>query len=130
MIGLDTNILVRYFSQDNPEQSARATAIIEQQLSKDNPGFISSVVMVETVWTLTRAYKMKPEEIMPIIKELTNADDIQLEHQEETWKAHQLCLQGVDFADALLGAIHRKHGCAYTLTFDRNALRSDLFKAA
>ena len=131
MIGLDTNILVRYLAQDDPAQSPRATKIIERKISKDSPGFISSVVIVETVWTLMRSYKMEIKDIMEIIKEFLHADDLQLEHREEVWKAHQLvCAHGLDFADALLGAIHRSQGCDYTLTFDKGAAKSNLFRAA
>ncbi|NET71464.1 MAG: type II toxin-antitoxin system VapC family toxin [Sphaerospermopsis sp. SIO1G2] len=131
MIGLDTNILIRYFAQDDAKQSAKASEIIEQQLSKEHPAFIGSIVLVEMVWVLTRLYKMQPVDIMLIVKELINAVDIQLEHHEETWKAHQLVLSdNLDFSDALLGAIHHRHGCNYTLTFDRKAATSELFKAA
>src|SRR5262249_15163786 len=56
MIGLDTNILVRYLAQDDPIQSPQATEIIERRLSEGNPGFISIVAMAETVWVLDRAY--------------------------------------------------------------------------
>ena len=56
MIGLDTNILVRYLAQDDPVQSAKATKIIERRLTEENPGFVSVVAMVETVWVLDRAY--------------------------------------------------------------------------
>ena len=131
MIGLDTNILVRYLAQDDPKQSPRATEIIEQKISKESPGFISCVVLVETVWTLMRSYKMESKDIMAIIKEFIHADDLQLEHREEVWRAHQLVFsQGLDFSDALLGAIHHSHGCEYTLTFDQGAAKSDLFRAA
>lgn len=131
MIGLDTNILIRYFAQDDAQQSARASAIIEQQISKDNPGFITAIVLVEIVWVLARLYKMPMPDIMVIIKELLNAVDIQIEHHEEAWQAQQLAASGsIDFADALLGAIHRKAGCDYTLTFDKKAATHTLFKAA
>ena len=131
MIGLDTNILVRYFAQDDEKQSARASEIIEKQLSKEQQGFISSVVLVELVWTLRRAYQMELLDIMGIIQGLINAQDLQLEHREEVWKAHQLvCAQGLDFADALLGTIHRNHGCDFTLTFDKKASKSEYFQAA
>jgi predicted nucleic-acid-binding protein len=131
MIGLDTNILIRYFAQDDMRQSSKASEIIEEQLSKDHPGFISSIVLVEMVWVLTRLYKMQSTDIMLIVKELINAVDIQLEHQEETWRAHQLVSSdGLDFADALLGTIHHSHGCSHTLTFDKKAATSELFKAA
>jgi predicted nucleic-acid-binding protein len=52
MIGLDTNILVRYLAQDDPVQSAQATHIMERRLTEARPGFISLVTMAETVWVL------------------------------------------------------------------------------
>jgi predicted nucleic-acid-binding protein len=59
MIGLDTNILVRYLAQDDPVQSPKATELIERQLTEENPGFVSVVAMVETVWVLDRAYVLR-----------------------------------------------------------------------
>ena len=56
MIGLDTNVIVRYLTQDDPVQSKQATDIVERRLTDANPGFVSIVVMVETVWVLDRAY--------------------------------------------------------------------------
>jgi predicted nucleic-acid-binding protein len=58
MIGLDTNVLVRYFAQDHPVQARTATEIVEERLTAQNPGFISTVVMAETVWVLDRAYRL------------------------------------------------------------------------
>jgi predicted nucleic-acid-binding protein len=131
MIDLDTNILVRYLTQDGPKQSPRITKIIEQKISKESPGFFSCVVLVETVWTLMGSYKMEPKDIMAIIKELIHAEDLQLEHREEVWRAQQLdSTEGLYFADALLGAIHHSHGCKYTLTFGQGAPKSGLFRVA
>ena len=58
MIGLDANVLVRYFAQDDRVQSGKATDLIERRLSERDPGFISIVAMVETVWVLQRAYSL------------------------------------------------------------------------
>ena len=63
MIGLDTNILVRYLAQDDPVQSPKATELIERQLTEENPGFLSVVAMVETAWILDRAYRLAADEI-------------------------------------------------------------------
>ena len=49
MVGLDTNVIVRYIMQDDPIQVAQAVAVIEEELTQDNPGFISLIVLVETV---------------------------------------------------------------------------------
>ena len=58
MIGLDTNLLVRYFTQDDPVQSPIATDVMERRLTQDEPGFVSVVVIAETVWVLDRAYRL------------------------------------------------------------------------
>ena len=57
MIGLDTNVLVRYIMQDEPGQSAKATRLIES-LEVDRPGFISLVSIVELYWVLTSCYDL------------------------------------------------------------------------
>ena len=62
MIGLDTNILVRYLTQDDPVQSPKARELIEQQLTEENPGFLSVVVMAETVWVLPRLWSCGPRD--------------------------------------------------------------------
>ena len=130
MIGLDTNVLVRYIAEDNPKEAARATKIIET-LSKDEPGFICSIVLVELCWVLTRCYKVGTEDLMLIVRALLQAEDLNFEHREEAWKAHQIaCAERLDFADALLGLIHHKHGCVHTVTFDKKANSNSFFKAA
>jgi predicted nucleic-acid-binding protein len=63
MIGLDTNIFVRYLAQDDPVQSPKASELIERQLTEENPGFLSVVVMTETVWVLDRAYGLADQAI-------------------------------------------------------------------
>ena len=56
MIGLDTNVLVRYLTQDDPVQSAQANAFIERELSPAEPGIIGHIVLCEVGWVLSRAY--------------------------------------------------------------------------
>lgn len=68
MIGLDTNILIRYLTQDDPVQSPKATDIMEHRLSVADPGFLSVVTMVETVWALDRAYGLTNREIAAAIR--------------------------------------------------------------
>jgi predicted nucleic-acid-binding protein len=73
MIGLDTNILVRYLTQDDPVQSPMATDIIEFRLTEENPGFISIVALVETVWVLDRAYGLADDEIAAALERMLQA---------------------------------------------------------
>lgn len=124
MIGLDTNILVRYLAQDDPVQSPKATEIIEHRLTEENPGFISIVAMVETVWVLDRAYGLTAREIAAAIERSLQADVLILENEQQVFTAMIALKEGHgSFADALIGALGDKAGCVRTLTFDRKALR-------
>ena len=124
MTGLDTNILVRYLTQDDPVQSPLATRIIERRLSGANPGFISVVAMVETVWVLDRAYGFAPAEIADAIERMLQADTLMVESEQEVFAATAALREGSGgFADALIGALGAKAGCFRTLTFDRKAAR-------
>ena len=124
MIGLDTNILVRYLAQDDPIQSPRATDAIEFRLTGENPGFISIVAMVETVWVLDRAYGLADDEIAAAIELILQADTLVVEDEQEVFTAMIALKKGSgSFADALIGALGVKAGCSGTLTFDKTALR-------
>jgi predicted nucleic-acid-binding protein len=124
MIGLDTNILVRYIAQDDPAQSAKAAALIERRLTAENPGFISLVAMAEIVWVLDRAYGLDDQEIAAVVERILQIDVLVVESEQEVFAAMIALKEGAgSFADALIGALGAKAGCAHTLTFDRKALR-------
>ncbi len=124
MIGLDTNILVRYFAQDDPLQSKTATEIIERRLTEENPGFISVVVMAEMVWVLDRAYRLADAAIATVIERTLQADVFVVESEPQVFAAMIALREGLgSFADALIGALGAKAGCSVTLTFDQKALR-------
>lgn len=124
MIGLDTNILVRYLTQDDPVQSPMATDIIEFRLTEENPGFISIVAMVETVWVLDRAYGLADDEIAAALERILQADTLLVENEQEVFMATIALKEGGgSFAHALIGALGARAGCARTLTFDKTALR-------
>jgi predicted nucleic-acid-binding protein len=131
MIGLDTNVLVRYLAQDDPAQSRRATEIVERKLTADRPGFVSIVAMVETVWVLDRAYGLNILEIAAAIERLLQADLIVVENEQEVFAAMIALKEGQgSFADALIVALGARTGCAHTVTFDRKALRLPGFRPA
>lgn len=130
MIGLDTNVLVRYLAQDDADQSARATALIEQQLTAEAPGYIGIVAMIETVWVLDRAYRIDGKAIASIIERLLQTDALTIEAAQEVFLAMVTLRDGKgSFADALLALLGIRAGCRYTLTFDRKALRIPGFMA-
>jgi len=124
MIGLDTNILVRYLAQDDPVQSPIATDIMEFRLTEDNPGFISVVAMVETVWVLDRAYGLTDREIAAALERMLQADTLVIENEQQVFTAAMALKEGSgSFADALIGALGDRAGCARTLTFDKACLK-------
>ncbi len=121
MIGLDTNVLVRYIAQDDPEQATAATRLIEG-FTAETPGFISTVTLVETVWVLARAYTAPKDTIAAVIEGLLRARELVVENAE----AHYLALAAfqaapADYADALIAEAGKRAGCEQTVTFDRRA---------
>jgi predicted nucleic-acid-binding protein len=124
MIGIDTNVLIRYLTQDDPLQSPLANDLIDRRLSQQEPGFIRLVAMVETVWVLDRAFGVPGAELVSIIERLLQADNLVIEDEREVFLAMAALKDGRGgFADALIGALGRRAGCSHTVTFDRKALR-------
>jgi predicted nucleic-acid-binding protein len=131
MIGLDTNVIVRYLTQDDPEQSRRATEIFEQQLTAERPGFVCVVTMVETVWVLDRAYGLTTQEIAAALERMLQTDVLLIENEQEVFTAMiALKEKRGTFADALIAELGAKAGCKHTLTFDQSALRLSGFQLA
>ena len=124
MIGLDTNVLIRYLAQDDKVQSPKATKLIEERLTGQDPGFVSIVAMTETAWVLERAYGLADADIAAAIERILQAEVLVVEGEQEVFAAMIALKEGRgSFADALIGALGAKAGCARTLTFDRKALR-------
>jgi predicted nucleic-acid-binding protein len=122
MTGLDTNIIVRYLTQDDPVQSPVATDIMETRLTPENPGFISVVAMVETVWVLDRAYGLTRHQIAAALERMLQTETLAIENEQEVFAATLALKKGSgSFADALIGALGTRAGCARTLTFDKTA---------
>ena len=124
MIGLDTNILIRYLTQDDPVQAAKATEILESPLTPRNPGFVSIVAMVETVWVLDRAYGLTPQEIAIAVERLLQVEVLAIENEQEVFTAMIALKQGRgSFPDALIAELGARAGCTRTLTCDQKAVR-------
>lgn len=123
MTGLDTNILVRYFAQDDPEQAARANALVEE-LSESNPGYVTMVVLVETYWVLRRAYQSDRGSVAAILHGLLESKEIVTERSDTVRSALHRVADGADFADALITEVGLEAGCERTVTFDRGAAKA------
>ncbi|MBG0739253.1 type II toxin-antitoxin system VapC family toxin [Paeniglutamicibacter antarcticus] len=124
MIGLDTNVLVRYLVQDDPKQSQLASQLMSGFTSAD-PGYLSLIVLVETIWVLRRSYKLDPRDISRAILKLSSAEEILVESPEMVRRAARESAGGADFADALIVLSGRDSGCEYTATFDQRAAELD-----
>jgi len=123
VIGLDTNILVRFIVEDEPDQSAAARSVIDA-LSDTDPGYVSLVAIAETVWVLQRAYRRSDAEIASVLERLLQVESLVVQSEQEVFSAMIVLKEGKGaFADALIAALGAKAGCRVTLTFDRKALR-------
>jgi len=123
VIGVDTNVLVRYLLQDDEQQSTTATHIIEG-FSNEHPGFISQVVLVETVWVLTYRYKLAKDQIAQTIEILLGARELVVENADMAYLALAAYRStNAGFADALIAYAGIRSGCQETLTFDKAAGR-------
>ena len=128
MIGLDTNVLVRYLAQDEPKQAARATRLIEEELSVSEPGFISLVVLAELCWVLKRLYSASADELLATVEDLLNTPRFQLDRRDvvaatvQFMKAREGAKAG--FADALIAQLAAAQGCSRMVSFDKAAVRS------
>ena len=124
MIGLDTNVLVRYIAQDDPVQSPKATRLIES-LSADDPGYVSLVSVVELVWVLMRCYSSSTSEICVVLETLLRTKEIIVENADVVWKAVRLFkASNADFVDCLIERSASDAGCGYTATFDHGAIKN------
>lgn len=120
MIGLDTNVLVRYATQDDPQQSAIAERIIDS-LTPQNPGFVSQIALVESVWVLRRLFDADDESIDRFVTHLLDARELVIENPDGARQALAATRGGPEFTDAVLAQAGLAAGCDYTVTFDRRA---------
>lgn len=124
MIGLDTNVLVRYVAQDDPKQSPKATRLIES-LTVAVPGFVGVVSVVELVWVLSNCYGSTKSEICEVLEALLRTKELVVAQADTVWKALRLFRDGkTDFADCLIERTANDAGCSHTATFDRDAAKT------
>ena len=123
MIGLDTNVLVRYIMQDDARQSPLATRLVES-MSAQAPGFVPLVAVVELGWVLSSAYGLDRTQLVQAFEGLLRTKEIVVERAETVWKALRVFAIGnADFADCLIERSAAAAGCERTMTFDRGAVK-------
>jgi predicted nucleic-acid-binding protein len=124
MIGLDTNVLVRYIMQDDPRQSPKATRLIES-LTSNQPGFVPLVAVVELVWVLSSSYGLNRDQLVEALHLLLRSKEIVVDRADLVLQAQRRFARGgADFADCLIERIAHAHGCQATMTFDTGAAKA------
>jgi predicted nucleic-acid-binding protein len=127
--GLDTNVLVRYLTQDDPKQSALATQCIESECTPDNPCFIGQIVLCEMAWVLETNYNQTRDQIATIIERLLQVGQLEVMDSDVVWRAlADYKASNADFPDHLLARINQSRGCTSTLTLDKKAARQPRFE--
>ena len=121
MIGLDTNVLVRYIMQDDPRQSPKATAIVES-LEGVGSGYITLVAMVELVWVLTASFELTRAQVSQALDGIIRTKQFKIENADQVIRALRVFKLGKsDFADCLIERSANSAGCLKTMTFDVKA---------
>ena len=121
MIGIDTNVLIRFLTQDDPVQGALANTFMGT-LTEDNPGFIGREVMIETVWVLERAYKLSRVQIATALERLLEAQELVIEaHDTSALALSRYREGGAGYSDQMIALRALAAGCHQTVTFDRKA---------
>ena len=122
MIGIDTNVLVRYIVQDDEEQARLASLVLEEELDKQNQGLVSAVVLCELVWVLRRAYGYGKEQVVEVIQSLMSSADLVVDRVDDAWRALREYEAGsADFSDYYIGQMNRTLQAKTTYTLDRKA---------
>lgn len=124
MIGLDTNILVRFIAQDDPTNSPKANAIMNA-LSVEEPGWIAVSAMAEFAWVMKRRFRISRTDVFAMLNMFLSRPEIVVEQADLVRNAANLFQNGnAEFTDYLVACSGRMAGCARTLTFDRKAAKS------
>ena len=123
MTGLDTNLLVRFFMGDHPEESRRAASLMAS-LSAAEPGWVGLTTLLEFVWVLKSVKRLDRARIVLLLGDLLTQNSVVVEQRNAVESALQKYRNGrADFADCLIAASAKAAGCARTVTFDRIAAR-------
>lgn len=130
MLGIDTNVLVRFLLRDDEAQFQKAIKLIQWEVTAGRGVLVSQLVLLETEWVLRSRYGFSKIQLLEVIASLLDTRDIQLEDEQSVEEAiYQWKEANADFADCLIAARHRRLGCSATATFDARAVKLTGFVA-
>jgi predicted nucleic-acid-binding protein len=121
MRAVETNILVRLLTRDDPGQTRSAEAFVAQG------GWVSHVVLVETAWVLDSVYELTPAQIAVAVDMLLNHRELVLQDAEVVAAAlvHFRKKPKLGFSDCMVLEVARKAGHLPLGTFDRGLSKLD-----
>ncbi len=129
MTGLDTNVLVRYLTQDDPAQSRKANALVADIVAAGDRCFLGVIVLCELVWVLRGAYGLDKATVLLTLDRILATAQLDVDEKDLVRRAAEDYRNGRgDFADYLIGHRNREAGCATTATFDRRLRGSEVFR--
>ena len=124
MIGIDTNVLVRFLVRDDEAQFDRARKLIRREASGGEPVMVSQLVLLEAEWVLRSRYGLKKGSILAVLSGLLESADLRIEEEASVERALYIWKDSsAEFADCLISARHQALGCRATASFDARALR-------
>jgi predicted nucleic-acid-binding protein len=133
LTGLDTNVLLRVFLEDDPSQHRRATAFLvaHRSLPGEPPRlFVPSVVLCELVWVLTSTYRRPKSEILRVLDAILNSRDFEVGDCDAIRAATRRFVDGAGgFADYFISELAIRAGCDAVATFENKLLREKGFIA-
>jgi len=131
MLGIDTNVLVRFLVRDDEAQFEKARKLIKREVAAGRRVFVNQLVLMETEWVLRSRYEIPKNQIIAAISGLLDATDVQFEDEPAIEEALFIWKDSTaDFADCLIGAKNRRMGCRATASFDAKAAKLPGFMAA
>lgn len=129
MLGVDTNVLIRFFVNDDAKQSALAKRLIQKAKDEKKQIVVNLVVLCELVWVLESGYEFSRQEIAALLQRVLSTKQFEIQDKSVVWRAlDDYRGAAVDFADCIIGRTNLKLGTKSTFTFDRALKRLDYFE--
>jgi predicted nucleic-acid-binding protein len=128
MRGIDTNVLVRFLTQDDRRQVDRVDSLLAELEEAGETAYVSTIVLCELAWVLRSLYGLRRKEIRATLEMLLQTAQLQVEDRAVVNRALTLYGAGAgDFSDYVIGLRNRIAGCRDTVTFDQSLTEKDLF---
>lgn len=129
MIGLDTNVLVRYLTQDDEVQSPKAVEAIDSAVTRQEVLFVTTIVVCELVWVVEDAFGYSRTDIADALERILRTNQFVFDDKAALWQAFEDYQRGKgDLSDHIVGRFGHKAGCKHTLTFDKGLRNNRLFR--